>query len=353
MKFGYEGLLGPLDYVRRYVLFVVRAAIRLGRLHRERRYDVIHVHTMPDFLVFSALVPKLLGGKVILDVHDLMPELYSSKYELPATHRTIRLISLIERLSVRFADRAIAVHRPHLDALVGHGNPAEKFTIVMNTPDPGIFRPRSTAPQPSPFTLTYHGTVGKRHGLDVAVRAVGIARKRIPDLELRVVGEGDYFPELRRLVRDLGLEDCVHLEQGFVPAEQLLPLIHSASGAVVPILCDPFTRYMLPVKLLEYMAVGVPTIASRSETIESYFGEESVLLCPPGDADALADQIIRLHSDASLRDSLSAAGMRWTADQSWDVQKQGYFDLIDSLVPSRANGRSSSTVDPRNKVKVS
>ena len=96
---------------------------------------------MPDFLVFSALGPKLLGAKVILDVHDLMPELYASKFGLPESHWIIRALKWVERLSVRFADAAVAVHQPHLDALVAHGNPADKFTIVMNLPDPDMFRP--------------------------------------------------------------------------------------------------------------------------------------------------------------------------------------------------------------------
>lgn len=354
LRFSCEELVGHLDYLRQYVLFVVRAAILLARLHRRGRYDVIHVHTMPDFLVFSALVPKLFGCKVILDVHDLMPELYASKFRVPHTHWMIRLVSLVERLSVRFADRAIAVHRPHLDALVRHGNPADKFTIIMNLPDPGIFSPRRSAPQTPPFTLVYHGTVARRNGLDIAVRAVGVARESVPGLRLRVVGDGDYFPELRRLVRELGLEDCVHLEQGSVPVERLLPFIRGATAGVVPILQDPFTRYMLPVKLLEYVAVGVPTIASRSETIESYFATDTVLLCPAGDVRALADQIIKLQSDPALRDALSAAGVRWSAEHSWDRQKQSYFELIDSLVPHRANGRASRVSRvPREEVEVS
>jgi glycosyltransferase involved in cell wall biosynthesis len=335
MKFGYEGLRGPIDYVRLYISFLALATIRLSRLFRKRRYDVIHVHTMPDFLVFSALIPKLLGCKVILDVHDLMPELYSSKFGLPETHWMIRLIAAVERLSVRFADRAVAVHRPHLEALVRHGNPANKFTIVMNLPDPAIFAPRAKAPDPPPFTLVYHGTVGRRHGLDIAVRAVALARDRVSGLELRVIGDGDYFPQLRELVRELELEDSVRLEQGMVPVEQLLPVISGATVGIVPVLHDPFTRFMLPVKLLEYLAVGVAVIASSSETIEEYFDANVILLCPPGDPEALAARIVELHDSPSKREALAAAGLRWSAEHDWEAQKRKYHDLVDSLVNTR------------------
>jgi glycosyltransferase involved in cell wall biosynthesis len=334
-KFGCEDLHGPIDYIRPYITFLVLATIRLTRLFRKRRYDVIHVHTMPDFLVFSALIPKLFGCKVILDVHDLMPELYSSKFALPETHWMIRLVAAVERLSVRFADRAVAVHQPHLEALVRHGNPADKFTIVMNLPDRATFAPRTRAPDPPPFRLVYHGTVGRRHGLDIAVRAVALARDRVSGLELRVIGDGDYFPQLRELVRELDLEDCVRLEQGFVPVEQLLPMIDGATVGIVPILHDSFTRFMLPVKLIEYLALGVAVIASSSETIEAYFDADVVLLCPPGDPEALAARIVELHDSPSKRQALAVAGLRWSAEHDWEAQKRKYLDLVDSLLTTR------------------
>ena len=180
---GYTNANNPLTYVLLYVSFVLAAGVRALRLHLRQRFDVVHVHTMPDFLVFSALGPKLLGAKVILDVHDLMPELYSSKFGLPMSHWIVRGLKWVERLSVRFADAAIAVHGPHLDALVAHGNPRDKFTIVMNLPDPEMFRRRHGVEETSDFTLIYHGMVGTRNGLDVAVRAAQLVQRRHPGSE--------------------------------------------------------------------------------------------------------------------------------------------------------------------------
>src|SRR6185295_7186826 len=143
------------DYVTRYGRFVAAAALAVGRLHRRHPYDVVHVHTMPDFLVFSAAGAKLYGARVLLDVHDLMPELYASKFGLAESHWLIRLITAVERCSVAFADRAVAVHRPHLAALVRHGNAEDRLAVVMNVPDRKIFRRLRAAPAGGPFTLVY------------------------------------------------------------------------------------------------------------------------------------------------------------------------------------------------------
>jgi len=322
----------PVAYIRRYLAFLFASAVKVLRLHRRNRYDVIHVHTMPDFLVFSALGPKLLGARVVLDVHDLMPELYASKFKAGESHWVIRVIKAVERWSIGFADRAIAVHDPHRNALVGRVKDGEKLSVLMNLPDPAIFSHRGEPPKSTKFNLIYHGMVGSRHGLDVAVRAVAKARHEVPELELQVFGDGDYFPRIRELVAELGVENEVRLEQGLVPVEKLLPVIRDAHVGIVPLLDDPFTRYMLPVKLLEYVAVGVPVIASATATICSYFDERTVCLSVPGDPDDLAARIVDLYRDTARRDAFAAAAREFTARHSWEREKDKYFQLIDSLV---------------------
>ena len=124
-------------------------------------------------------------------------------------------MKFVERRSVAFADHALAVHQPHLDALVRHGNPEKKFSIVMNAPDPRFFARRSAAPSPSDrFVLLYHGTISRRHGLENAVRAVEIARRTYDDIQLEIVGDGDDVERLSSLVDELDLRDAVEIQQG-------------------------------------------------------------------------------------------------------------------------------------------
>jgi glycosyltransferase involved in cell wall biosynthesis len=334
-SFSYSADARPLDYMKQYLAFLAASAIVAFRLHLRRNYDVIHVHTMPDFLVFSAIGPKLLGAKVVLDVHDLMPELYASKFKLPESHWIVRLVKKIEKLSVAFADRGVSVHRPHLEALIRHGNPKDKFVTLMNLPDPRLFGAgRKRPPRSRKFTLLYHGTVGSRHGLDIAVHAVALAREDVEDLELRIIGDGDYFERVRRLVDELGVQDNVVLEQQFFPIEQLLPVIEQAGVGIVPILDDPFTRFMLPVKLLEYVAVGVPVIASQTDTIRAYFDGTMICLCAPGDPEDLAAKIVELYDEPAKREALVAGASGFNSRHNWDREKSKYYKLIDSLASS-------------------
>jgi glycosyltransferase involved in cell wall biosynthesis len=299
-------------------------------------------------MVFVALVPKLLGAKVVLDVHDLMPELYQSKFGLPETHWLIRFITWTERRSVKFADKAIAVHQPHLDVLVRHGNLADKFIVLLNLPDPRIFgaQARVGSRNGPGFELIYHGTVSERHGLGVAVQAVSIARDEIPGLRLRIIGAGDAMQDLTALVGRLGVTDCVCLE-GAVPLEALPGAIGDADVGIVPLLYDDFTRIMLPAKLLEYVALGKPVICSRTSTIEAYFDDSMVLYVTSGDAKELAEGIRFLYEHPEKREQLIASADRFNREYDWQRQKQLYYSLLDDLIGARQPAGTSHATPRR------
>ena len=203
-------------YMASYLQFFLVATLKLVGLQLKNHYQIIQIHTMPDFMVFVAIIPKLLGAKVLLDVHDLMPELYQSKFGFAVKHPLIRFITWIERLSIGFADRALAVHKPHLEALRSHGNPFEKFTVVLNLPDMKIFSKRVDY-QPSDrsdFVLIYHGTVSERHGLEIAIRAIATLQGKIQGLKLKIIGDGDGIPRLVELVNQLNLHEYVEISRG-------------------------------------------------------------------------------------------------------------------------------------------
>jgi glycosyltransferase involved in cell wall biosynthesis len=330
---------GPLAYILRYLRFVVRAGATVSRYHARYRYDVVQVHTMPDFLVFATLLPKLFGAGVLIDVHDLVPELYASKFARPESHPVIKVAKWVERQSVAFADRALAVHGPHLDALVDHGNPREKFEIVMNAPDPDLFRRQSAEPT-GPFTLVYHGTIARRHGLEFAVRAVGIARKSCPDLRLEIVGDGDDVERIEHLIKTLDLADCVSISRGIVPVEELEPILARANAGIVPIVDDSFTRYMLPVKLLEYVALGLPVLCTRTDTIQAYFDDSDVAFFDSGDVAALAARIVELRENPQMRAGMVENATHFFRQHSWFHERQRYFDVVESLLPEARRARA-------------
>jgi glycosyltransferase involved in cell wall biosynthesis len=320
-------------YIISYLQFFFIALFKLANLQSKNVYQVIQVHTMPDFMVFSAVIPKLRGAKILLDVHDLMPELYQSKFGYDAKHPFIRFISWMECRSIAFANHALAVHKPHLEALCSHGNPPGKFTVLLNLPDMKIFSHSNDSEFHNDFGLhlIYHGTVAQRNGLEVAIRAISSLKKDLKDLTLRIIGDGDDILRLSKMVKELELQDIIKIDKGMVSLEKLVPLIQKADVGIVPILYDDFTKYMLPVKLLEYVALGKPVICSRTETIEAYFDDSMVQFTSPGDITELAEAIRYLYENPERRREMSINADKFNRNYNWEKQKLVYYRLIDNL----------------------
>jgi len=199
----------PWNYVFEYGVSFLLFTIRLLALFARNRYQIIHVHNMPDFLIFTALVPKLFGAKLILDIHDPMPEFYLSKYAEP--HREgclLRFLRWQEKVSCQLADEIITANANFKENLIKRGIPAGKITVVMNVPNPNIFKRdvRTYEKQGKRFTLLYPGTVAPRYGLEMAIRALPELAKKIPHIRLVIAGGRRRQDEnLKTLVQQVGV----------------------------------------------------------------------------------------------------------------------------------------------------
>ena len=307
-------------------------------LHLRRRYGVVQTHNLPDF-VFAALGPKLLGARVILDLHDLMPEFYAARGGHSMTSLAVRLVIWQEQISCRFADHVITVTDIWRETLIARGVPTSKISVVMNVADTRIFRP-SRAELPShhrngALRLIYHGTLTHRYGVDLILQALAHVRHEIPGLCLTLIGAGDALDDLKRLAEELGVEDQVDFRSE-VYASQLPPLIAQADAGVVPNRNDLFTDTLLPTKLLEYVALDTPVIAARTRTIAAYFDDSMVRFFRPGDAADLADAILDLHTDRSHLELLARNARKFDEKHSWSQVSAQYVALVDRL-----NGRQT------------
>jgi glycosyltransferase involved in cell wall biosynthesis len=326
-------------YLGSYFRFFVIAASKAVRLSLKQRYDVVIVCTMPDAVIVCAILPKIFGSKVVLDVHDTMPELYRDKFGGTRGAMGAKLLMLGERLSSWWADCVLAVHEPHRERLQDAGVAARKIKVVMNSPDTRIFRThRNSQPHSHEFTLVCHGTVTERLGLNLAISAMELLRADIPALRLKVIGQGDHLAGSRALVDSLGLNDRITF-MDLVPVEQLPALLLTADVGLVPYRPSSATHLMLPVKLLDYATLGIPVIAARLRTVEHYFGNGAVELFEPNDVADLARAIARLHTDPELRLRLVARASRALEALTWESQRTAYLQAIDSLL----NKRSSAT----------
>lgn len=321
------------SYVSSYLRFFAKASWAALRLSFAERYDVTIVCTMPDAAVLCALPARLLGSRIVLDIHDTMPELYQDKFGGRRGAIGARLLMLEERASAGCADRVLAVHALHRARLIQAGVPAHKIRTVMNAPDPAIFcaAPNGRDRSGDAFTLVCHGTVTRRLGLDIAIEAIALVRPRIPALRMMVIGAGDYLETARRLVVREQLDQCVSfIDQ--VPVQELPRLLAEADVGLVPYRASSATHLMLPVKLLDYMALGIPTIAARLRTIEHYFSERAVRFFEPSDANGLAAAIEELHGDRARRAELAHNARRAVERIGWPAQRAEYYRTIDSLL---------------------
>jgi glycosyltransferase involved in cell wall biosynthesis len=258
-----------LRYVYAYATFFLKAAWTAARLAARRHYDLAIVCNMPDFIVACALGPKLGGARIVLDVHDPLPELYRVKFGRPAGCLGERLLMAEERSSAWFVDRVLATHDLHLIRLARAGIPWHKLRVVLNAPNPDLFA-YSEEPlrREGGFSLVYHGTISTRLGVDVAIRAVGLVRTRIAQVRLRLIGKGEALEECKRLSSELQVDDLVHFEAP-VPVEKIASILHECSVGIVPNRDNAATQIMLPVKLMEYAMLGVPAVAARLDPIRN------------------------------------------------------------------------------------
>jgi glycosyltransferase involved in cell wall biosynthesis len=319
-----------VDYATFFIMIV-------GHLLRHPlRYQLVHINNMPDFLVFAAWLPRLLGRPVIHDVHDLMPELYAERIASGQKHWMLRVLALQERWSGRFATVVLTVEERLKDILSERGIPRAKIHVLMNLPDERIFAAREPLQRKGddmPFVMVYHGTLARRLGLDIAIEAVATVRVEIPRMELRIVGAGEERARLIELRDRLGLRDVVTFSEGFVPVERIPAIIRDADVGIIPLRACSGTDIMLPTKLLEYVSVGIPCIVPRSGTITRYFDEQMVQFFEAESVDSLADAILGLYTNPERRTALAqCASERFGKDHRWSEHKKLYTGLVERLL---------------------
>jgi glycosyltransferase involved in cell wall biosynthesis len=319
---------GAVRYAFEYLAFAVMAFLLLSFLTLRKRYRIVEVYNLPDFLVLAAVVPKLLGARVILYLFDMMPELVSEKFNLRPDGWAMKVFCWLERRSIALADRAIAVG-PHDKAVrEERGTPAAKLAVVMNVPDEelfGLVSPADTSDET--FRLITHGSILKRYGIQTLIGAVPYLRGQIPNLEVTIVGAGEYTQELQGLVARLGIEEQVRFA-GWVPIEEMAAYISRADVGVVPIL----SSCLMPSKLFEYAALGKPVVASAAPTIQAVFPDEAVLYFEPGNEESLARGLLTLYRDAGLRARLAARAQEILQQHSWQRMRQVYVEIHDELM---------------------
>jgi glycosyltransferase involved in cell wall biosynthesis len=334
---------GMASQLIEYLAFFIMVLGLFSSRHLSRRYDSVQVHNLPDFLVFAVAAAKLTRTPVILDLHDLMPEFMAHRIDSDLGHPLVRVVAVQERLACGFADAVITVTDEWGDLLVSRGVPERKIHVVMNVADSRLFHRRPhRAGGDHPYTVIYHGTFTHRYGVDLLLRAVDQLKSTIPDLRLVLLGDGEARDELLELTQSLGLSSRVEFSDGTIEAAELPDRIRAADVGVVPNRSNVFTEGILPTKLLEYVAIGLPAVVADTGGVRRYFEPGMVEFFAPDDPADLARALERLHDAPERRAELVAKSDDFNASHPWSRIAAEYVDLVSSLPPGSTVTPSSS-----------
>ncbi len=329
-----------INYLVRIILFLFRAFLKITLNHLIRRYDIIHIHNLPDFLVFSAFIPKILGAKIILDIHDILPELYISKFKIKDNSLIFKLLLFIEKISCRFANHVIVANDLWREKLIKRAVPSFRCTSLINYPDTRIFKPFNRKKiNNNKFIILYPGTLNYHQGVDIAVKAFSIIKDRIPQAEFHIYGEGPALPYLKKLIKELNLDDKVFIYNP-VSLREIAQVISLADLGIIPKRAEGFGGEAFSTKSMEFMASGVPVIMARTKIDTLYFTDDQVKFFPSDDFKALSEAIWELYSQPEKKRKMVEKGFELVSYENWENHKYKYLNIIHSLLTTDPTNQS-------------
>ncbi len=320
------------SYLGRIVQFLFRAMYHLTKNQLHKKYDLLHIHSVPDFLVFAGWLPRLSGTPVILDIHDILPEFYASKFDSAGKSIPFRLLEGVEKISTAFSSHVIIANHIWEERLLSRSVRAGKCSVVLNSPDRSIFhqngRVRNSTDR---FVLMYPGTLNWHQGLDLAIRAFGKIKDQVPHADFQIYGDGPVRGELENLIRDLHLENRVFLLKP-LPLREVSKAIGLADLGIVPKRKDNFGNEAFSTKILEFMAMGVPVIVADTKIDRYYFDDSVVCFFRGGEEEDLANRMLYMIQNEEKRKLLAMNATRYVEKVDWNAKQHEYLELVDQLV---------------------
>ena len=324
----------PWSYLWLVLRFFFASAKWLVINGRHRKFDLVHVHNIPDFLIFSAWFPKLRGAPIILDIHDVVPEFFASKFGVPPQSPFVRSLRWVEKISAAMSDHVILANHLWLERYAARSAPAHKCSVFINHVDRQIFQPGMRPTRSGGPLILFPGGLQWHQGIDIAIRAFAILKRKLPDARFHIYGDGNRKRQLMALADQLGLNDSVRF---FDPLSlrAIARVMADADLGVVPKRADSFGNEAYSTKIMEFMSLGVPVVVSSTRVDRHYFDESVVRFFEPGNGEALAQAMYDVLTNSQLRESMVRNANEYVERHSWGRYKSGYLQLVDALIARR------------------
>ena len=317
-------------YIFDYMCFFILASLMLTRLSIKKRFSVIEVCNIPDFHIFTTLLPKLFGSKVIFSMFEKTGAVFTESLRLSNTHIFIKIINFITKMVMHYADHIIFTDIVvQKESIENFKIPSGKTTLVLNVPDESVFNlePVYRDDPDHDFCITIVSSILQRYGLQTMLQAVPLLLKEIPNLKVHIIGGGDFFPHMKKMAEEMGIEEYLNCTD-IIPYEQVSKYIAMADICVAPMLDDVGT----PNKVLEYIAMGKPTISTDLPGLKALFDDNTIVYYHPGDKHELADRILELYQNPEKRTALSISAKELYRQYHWPIMKQAYLKVYKKLL---------------------
>lgn len=323
-----------LRYIFEYFSFFTLAFIKLNNLVKVEKFDIVHVHNLPDFLVFASYPAKKRGAKVILDMHEIMPEFFVSKYNIPENHIIIKIFKLIEKLSLRYADYVITVNNQIKDKFLSRAKLKNDITIIMNTVDSQTL-PKLPKSETNKFIAIYHGTITKVYNLEFAIRSISKVIDKIPDFEFHIYGDGTEVTPLKELVNKLNLNNKV-IFKGKVPHSVITEVLSESKLGILPIKKDIMTNLSFSNKLAEYVHYEIPVLSSNLDSVMDYFSNECIYYYNDNDEKDFCDKLLNIYNNYHESSRYVENASKINEEISWNIMRERLKQLVSNVRTSNA-----------------
>ena len=299
----------------------------------KNKYDIVHVNNMPNFLVFSTVTAKIFGAKIIMDVHDVMPELFAQKFGRDINSNLIKLLYLEERYSLKFADSIISVNSLCTERFIKNKITNKKYTEILNAADEDVFVPvKDKLFDKDHLGIIYPVTLAiKRNGIDFLLDVMEkIKSLKEYKIKLSIFGGGEDAELLKSMIQERKLEDHVYFSGGFVNYEVLNKELEKNSVGIIPFPRGYSTDFQTPVKMHEYFIKKLAVVAADTRLIKKEFFDIAFLF-EAGNVDDCVDRLITLYNNFDLLNTYSQKGFDYYLNNTWTKYKNEYINLLNSL----------------------
>lgn len=280
------------------LLFVLVAPFIVWSIHKQQKVDLVYCDDSLPFYAF--LIKKIARTKTIMRLGDLQSAYIFADGSL-VKKLIFGVVFCLEKMMWKNMDKVVVISRAFEDFLIENGIPPAKIANVPECIDLEMFKPREKSGRireryqvgNAPLVM-FHGLVAKMKGLDTLLRAIPEALKEIPQAKFMIAGDGTELKRLKRLAKELSIEQSV-VFAGWVPFSEIPEYLAECDVGVPMRSGNLGNNFVVTSALLQYWAMGKPIVAPNLLAIRHIVKEkENGVLFEPDNAQDLSKKIVYL-----------------------------------------------------------